>query len=460
MREELEKRLKTVGQEDVLRWWPDLGDEERERLAEEIRGLDLDLVSRLSAQIGGSSGESTSSTMKPPEIIRKDSRAKDARAAGEEAIRQGKVACMIVAGGQASRLGIDHPKGTFPIGPVSEKSLFQILAEKIRASGLRYGVEIPLVLLTSRATDAATRLFFEERKHFGLSPDRVRFLRQGSIPAFGLDGKILLKSKGEIFRNPNGHGGSILALWDSGILDGLRDEGYEILSYIQVDNPLALPVDPVTIGLHILEGAEVSSKVAEKTDPDERVGVFAVRDGRLEVVEYSELSDRDRHARDDSGRLVFRGGNLAMHAWSLSFLDRLRSEGVSLPYHEAHKAIPCIDGEGQLVEAGGVKFETFVFDAIPHAHKGIIVEVDRTEEFQPVKGQSGPDTPEDARRALVRLHSRWVERVAEVPHDDSGEPVHPIEISPLLALDEEEFLRIAPAGLVVEGPLYLGPETA
>jgi UDP-N-acetylglucosamine/UDP-N-acetylgalactosamine diphosphorylase len=367
---------------------------------------------------------------------------------------------MIVAGGQASRLGIDHPKGTFPIGPVSGKSLFQILVEKLRASCIRHGVEIPLILLTSRATDAATRAYFEEKGHFGLNPDRVWFLRQGSIPAFGADGKILLQSRGQIFRNPNGHGGSILALWDSGLLDELRDGGYEVLSYIQVDNPLALPVDPAYLGLHILEGAEVSSKVAEKTDPDERVGVFAIRDGRMEVVEYSELTDGDRHARDDTGRLVFRGGNLAMHAWSLSFLQRLRSEGITLPYHEARKAIPCIDAEGKRVKADGVKFETFVFDAIPHARKGIIVEVDRTEEFQPVKGQSGPDTPEDARRALVRLHSRWVEKVAEVPRDDSGEPIHPVEISPLLALDGEEFLRVAPAGLAVEGPLYLGPETA
>lgn len=465
LHEELSAMLTPLGQEGLLRWWGHLSGEEREQLAAQVRGLDLPLVERLSNLLGAGASPATSgSPLSPAEIdsiaAMDPARLDPAREAGEDAVRSGRVACYMVAGGQASRLGIEGPKGAFPITPVSGKSLFQLHAERILAASRRYGVAIPWLILTSAATETGTREAFARKGDYGLAPGQVTFLRQGSLPAFDPSGRILMRSRSEVSLAPDGHGGAMKVLWDGDVLERLRDRGVRILSYFQVDNPLAPPVDPVFLGLHLLEGVEVSSKVVEKTDPEERIGVFAIRDGRLGVVEYSEISDGDRTARDDSGRLVYRGGSIAIHAWSLSFIERLRAEGRTLPYHPARKAVACVDGSGREIRPdtpNGIKFESFIFDAIPLARKGLVVEVRRDEEFQPVKSAAGRDTPEEAREALTRLHARWLDGIVPVPRDDGGRPIHPIEVSPLYALDERELRRKGAAGLKVDGPVYLGP---
>ena len=465
LRDELSRLLLPIGQEDVLRWWEELLPKERENLAREVRGLDTALLGELAWALPSRvSAEATPGKLTPPEIIRpsrlEPARLDAAHKRGEAAIRAGKVACFMVAGGQASRLGIDGPKGAFPIGPVSGKSLFRIHAEKILATTRRFRVNIPWVILTSAANDEETRGIFDEERSFGLDARQVHFLRQGSLPAFDPSGRILLRSKSEIFLGPDGHGGALRALWKGEILGQLIREGKEVLSYFQVDNPLVPAVDPLFLGLHLLEGAEVSSKVAEKTDPEEKVGVFARREDALSVVEYTEVSREDRSARNEAGGLLYWGGNLAIHAWSLSFLDRLRAEGVSLPYHPSLKVVPSLDASGLAVSPAspnGIKFEAFIFDSIPLARKGIVVEVRREEEFQPVKSATGRDTPEEARRAISRLHAGWLEAVTTVPRDPSGEPRFPIEVSPLYAMSAEELRRKAPRDLKIRGPLYLAP---
>ncbi|MCZ6688425.1 MAG: UDPGP type 1 family protein [Planctomycetota bacterium] len=463
---ELSSLLKPVGQEHVLRWWAELSPGEKEALAVQVRGMDLARVNRLARSLRVEAERAPrGGPLQPPPI--RSLAAMDAvtrraaREEGERAIRAGQVACYMVAGGQATRLGIDGPKGTVEVGPVSRKSLFRLHAEKILAASIRYSTEIPWLLLTSDATDRETREFFEREGNFGLGPAQVRFLLQGSLPAFTPDGRILMKTRSEIFMGPDGHGGAIHALSGSGLLDDLLKEGTDVLSYFQVDNPLAPPIDPVFIGLHRLEGAEVSSKVAEKTDPEEKVGVFALRDGSLTVVEYTEISDEDRLARVEGGRLKFRGGNLAIHVMSLSFLDRLREEGLSLPHHPARKIVPALDEAGRPTtpsEPNGVKFESFIFDAIPLARTSFVAEVVREDEFQPIKNAAGKFTLEDARQALSRLHARWLAGVVEVPSDASGSPSQPVEISPMYALDEEELRSRVPPDLQIEGPLYLSPE--
>jgi len=69
---------------------------------------------------------------------------------GESLIRGNRVACLIVAGGQGTRLGFPGPKGKFPVSPVKKKSLFQIFAESLRALSLRCRATIPLLVVTSR----------------------------------------------------------------------------------------------------------------------------------------------------------------------------------------------------------------------------------------------------------------------------------------------------------------------
>jgi UDP-N-acetylglucosamine/UDP-N-acetylgalactosamine diphosphorylase len=212
-----------------------------------------------------------------------------AKAAGEAALRAGRVAAFTVAGGQGTRLGWDGPKGAFRVTPVKRKPLFQVFAEKLRAAGAHHGRPLHWFIMTSHANHEATGAFFTEHRYFGLDRARVHFFRQGRMPAVDFSGKILLEAPGRIAMSPDGHGGSLRALDRNGVLDLLKNEGVDTISYFQVDNPLVRCIDPAFLGWHLGQGSEMSSKMVMKTHPGEKVGHFCVQQGRLVVIEYSDL---------------------------------------------------------------------------------------------------------------------------------------------------------------------------
>jgi UDP-N-acetylglucosamine/UDP-N-acetylgalactosamine diphosphorylase len=329
---------------------------------------------------------------------------------------------MVVAGGQGTRLGFEGPKGLFPLGPVSGRSLFELQAQKLRAARRRWGAPIPWCVMTSPATDTATRAYFAERGSFGLPPDDVLFLCQATAPALDFEGRLLLEAPDRIAESPNGHGGAFQALADSGVLADLGRRGITTLSYYQVDNPLVPLVDPVFLGLHALEGAEMSAKVVRKLDPMEKVGVLARVDGRVGVVEYTEIDDQHRHLRDANSALVYWAGSIAVHALDVAFAGRVAADAERLlPYHASAKRIPFVDAGGRRVEPAepnGHKLERFLFDALPAAARVAILEVERADEYAPVKNAEGGDSPATSRAALDALARRWLSGVGiEVPGD-------------------------------------------
>jgi UDP-N-acetylglucosamine/UDP-N-acetylgalactosamine diphosphorylase len=281
--------------------------------------------------------------------------------------------------------------------------------------------------MTSPATDAQTRAFFAERKNFGLAADQVRFFQQGTMPAIcNQTGRLLLEAPGKLFLSPNGHGGTLTALADSGLLGELSARGVKHVFYFQVDNPLVKVCDPGFVGRHIATESEASSKVVAKTEPAEKVGVLV-------------LPKHMTEAREASGELRFRAGSPAIHLFSVPFLERVtRTAAGSLPYRAAFKAVSHFDpATGEQVTAGtepnAIKFERFIFDALPHAEKWLAVETPRAEEFAPIKNATGVDSPETARAAQIALHTEWL---TQAGIDTRG---HPVEISPLFALDADEL---------------------
>jgi UDP-N-acetylglucosamine/UDP-N-acetylgalactosamine diphosphorylase len=266
--------------------------------------------------------------------------------------------------------------------------------------------------MTSPATDAETRDFFARRRHFGLAERDVFFFAQGTVPSFDFDDRLILAEAGRIAENPDGHGGCLTALLRSGALDDMERRGISTLFYHQVDNPLVRMADPVFLGFHARSAAEVSCKVVRKSDPEEKVGIVARVDGVPGVVEYTELDDERRHARDARGELVYWAGNVAIHVFETAFVRRLALEaGRWLPLHASLKKIPCVDAQGRPREPGepnGRKLERFVFDALPAAKSVCVVEAERSAEFSPVKNASGADSPESARRDLVAQYAAWL----------------------------------------------------
>jgi UDP-N-acetylglucosamine/UDP-N-acetylgalactosamine diphosphorylase len=364
---------------------------------------------------------------------------------------------VVVAGGSGTRLGFDGPKGTYPIGPVSAASLFQIHAEKLRALGRRYGKTPPFYIMTSPENHAATVRFFDEHGRFGL--EHVRFFVQGQMPAVDrATGKVLLARKD--------HGGCLTALatpapgGGPSCLDEMRDRGVRTLFYFQVDNPLMEIADPAFLGHHRQAGAEMSFKVIEKVQPDEKLGVVVLVAGRPEVIEYSDLPADLAERRGPEGGLELWAGSIAIHVLERAFVERLVSD-LKLPFHRALKKVAHVDESGQVVtpsEPNAVKFEQFIFDALPLAHTFALVETSRTKEFEPLKNATGPDSPASVRQRMSDLFGDWLERAgATVARRPDGSVPFGLEISPLFALDAAELKAQLEPGLVVEGPLYLAP---
>ncbi len=366
--------------------------------------------------------------------------------AGSAAIQAGRVAAFTVAGGQGTRLGYDGPKGTYPVTPVSEKTLFQVFAEKIARSGERFGVSIPWFILTSEINNDATVAAFEAADFFGLDRDSVHFIVQGLVPAVNYEGKILMAEKGKIAMTPDGHGGSLRALVRSGAVDLMQSQGVDIVSYFQVDNPIVQCIDPAFIGFHVLGQSELSSKMVPKAYALEKVGHFCVQNGKNLVVEYSDMPDAMQEETNADGSIRFNGGSVAIHVFDREFIARAggSDSGAKLPFHRADKKIPYVDARGERIQPdapNGVKFEMFVFDALPLAKNPVIIEAARGDDFSPVKNAEGVDSPKTCKEDQLRMFARWLKAAGEtIETDESGLPAITFEISHRFAADEADFV--------------------
>ncbi|MEC8614867.1 MAG: UDPGP type 1 family protein, partial [Verrucomicrobiota bacterium] len=355
---------------------------------------------------------------------------------GSTALRAGRVAAFTVAGGQGTRLGYDGPKGTYPVTPVSEKTLFQVFAEKIARSGERFGVTIPWFILTSEINKDSTVAAFKAADFFGLSRESVHFIVQGLVPAVDYDGKILLAEKGKIAMTPDGHGGSLRALVRSGAVDAMEAKGIDIVCYFQVDNPIVQCIDPAFIGFHVLGQSELSSKMVPKAYALEKVGLFCIQNGGTLVVEYSDMPKEMQEETKVDGGIRFNAGSVAIHIFDREFIARTggSGEGSKLPFHRADKKIPHVNAAGKMIQPespNGVKFEMFVFDALPLAKNPVIIEAERAYDFSPVKNAKGVDSPQSCKEDQLRMFARWLKAAGEsIETDGSGLPAIKFEISP------------------------------
>lgn len=458
--------LKKNGQEHLLAFWSKLSAEERRGLLSQIETIDFESIRRMqgmlndSATAAGAGSEIEPDSVTELAALMERERNESLSAYGESALARGEVGVLLVAGGQGSRLGFEGPKGAYALGPVSNASLFEIHARKVLALEQGYGAQIPFYIMTSQANDVVTREFFEQNDYFGLAPERVLFFTQGMWPALDRKGRILLETPGHIFMSPDGHGGTITALRERGMFDDMDRRGIRSLFYFQVDNPLVEIADPLFIGFHLKAGADISTKVCTKRDPQEGLGVVAVRDGRSMIVEYSELTPAQMQARRSDGRLNLLFGSVAIHVFSVAFLKREAT--VALPLHIAFKKVPYVNSEGQCVKPDGpnaYKFEKFIFDVIPEAKVAINVEFDRLQEFSPVKNATGNDSPATAQRDMIRKFAGWLEFCGvQVPRQEDGESRYRIEIDPCFAMNAEELQKKLRTGFTLDADLLLGED--
>jgi UDP-N-acetylglucosamine/UDP-N-acetylgalactosamine diphosphorylase len=463
--EQLVDRIAPHGQQHLLRFWEELDEPARARLAEQINSLDFSFLAQYAAQQSGATAESPdarAARAKSPPAIRlaaSDNRFSPAQARerGEAALRAGEVGMILVAGGQGTRLGFEHPKGLYPIGPISNRTLFEVIIDRLKATSARYGRKIPLLVMTSPATTAETEAFFLEKRHFGLINDQeLGIFEQGMRPAIDVQTQqILLAERGEIALAPDGHGGMLAALGRVVGFDALHERGLKTLFYGQIDNPLLTVCDPETIGYHLLAASELTTQAVRKTDPAERVGVVAEVDGHLEIIEYSDLSPEQAARREPDGTLTFWAGNTAVHVFDVAFLQRVSHQASALPLHVANKKVPHVDAQGSRIEPAepnAIKFEQFIFDLLPLARNALVVEVDRATAFAPVKNAEGAttDTASSAQAAMITLHASWLKACSV-----KVAPGVKVEIHPSYALDADELARRIAPGTQITQDTYL-----
>lgn len=437
--EEFREKLEATGQEHLLKGWEELSTEEQQQLSKNIQAIDFDYLKHIYTS-STASADSASAAAEPVEgvVTLKESTEQQRcswRETGLQLIAEGKLAVLLLAGGQGTRLGSALPKGCYNIGLPSGKSLFQLQAERLLrlqqlAADQQNSSErsaIRWYIMTSAATDAETKKHFEENSFFGLNPTQVFFFQQGMLPAMTVDGKVIMEAKSKLAMAPDGNGGVYVALRQAGVLEDMEAHGVECVDCYCVDNALVRLGDPVFAGFCHERGVDCGARVIPKAYPEEKVGVFARRNGALEVVEYSELDPAEASAVDPgTGELKFGWSNICLHyfkrSWLATVSDQLAAQGK---YHIAHKKINSKDGPVQ-----GIKLELFIFDTFPLAASTALLEVRREEEFAPVKNAPGSaaDSPDTARQLIMSLHSRWVRAAGGTVESEEG-----VEVSPLVS---------------------------
>eukprot|EP00977_Amphora_coffeiformis_P014718 scaffold4201_cov178-Amphora_coffeaeformis.AAC.13 len=439
--DQLKARYAAVGQGHILEHLDKISSvEERQTFLQQLEGIAVEEIAKLLESAQKTANNDDDAVITP--FVGCIGRSSDAvtvekvRPVGMDAIRQGQVAALVLAGGQGTRLGFSGPKGVYNIGLPSQKSLFEIMAERILKLRQLAGAEaqLPFYIMTSPINHAETEAYFRENNFFGLGEENVMLFQQGMLPCLTTDGKIILETKSKVAMAPDGNGGIYPALQSSGALDHMDARGVKYLHIFSIDNALVKPADPVFIGHCISQGADCGNKSVWKAHPHEKVGVVALRNGKPCVVEYSEISKEMAEQVDAHGRLAFGAGNICNHFYRLDFLRNVVLKNMGDLYHIAHKKIPYYDADKDETvnpeSNTGIKLETFIFDVFPLAKNMAIFEAMRKEEFAPVKNAPGSssDSPDTARTMISDLSKTWLVE-AGVTLENDGDAI--CEVLPL-----------------------------
>lgn len=393
------EKLELCGQQHILQYFEKLSETEKSELLEQIELTDFSVIEQ------GKTGEAAKKGVISPlasleldEIHANEARFKEI---GINAIKEGKVAAVLLAGGMGTRLGSDDPKGVYNIGKTKDVYIFQRIVENLMDIVKLTQTDIYLFVMTSDKNHAKTVSFFKEHNFFGYKEEYVKFFMQEMAPATDYDGKVYMESKCRISNSPNGNGGWFSSMKKWGILDIVHKENIQYLNVFAVDNVLQKIADPSFVGAVIEHGVEAGAKVVKKAAPDEKVGVMCLEDGRPSVIEYYELTDELMNTLNEKGERVYNFGAILNYLFEVKALERIIDN--QLPVHIVEKKIPYMDQTGEVVKPetpNGYKYELLILDMIHDLKHCLPYEVERNKEFAPIKNKTGVDSVESAQALL------------------------------------------------------------
>lgn len=399
--EQAKEKLAAYGQEHVLKYYEELAPQEKQALLDQIEATDMSILDacRHKEELVQKGEITPLAAMQLEEI---EAGRASFEAVGTEAIKAGKIGAVLLAGGMGTRLGSDDPKGMYNIGKTRELYIFECLVNNLMEVVRRTDTWIHLFIMTSDKNHRSTTSFLKDHDYFGYREEYIHFFQQEMAAATDYNGRIYLEEKGKLSTSPNGNGGWFVSLKNAGLLNVLHEKGIEWLNIFAVDNVLQRIADPCFIGATISKNCAVGAKVVRKNAPDEKVGVMCLEDGRPSIVEYYELTEEMRDARDANGDPAYYFGVILNYLFRLTDLENMAG---GLPLHIVEKKIPCLDEQGNPVkpeEPNGYKYENLVLDMIHQLDSCLPFEVVREKEFAPIKNKTGVDSVESARTLLER----------------------------------------------------------
>lgn len=402
--------------QNVVRLMKTLKEDERALLVEQLNAID---IPTLNSQLEclSTHKESMPTSLEPfTDFVLAGSQ--EMYKLGWKAIAEGKVACLIVAGGQGSRLRFDGPKGLYPISPVHGKTLFQIFAEKTLAAGKKAERSLPLAVMTSSKNHQQTVEFFQLQDYFGLDKMQIAFFQQGNLPLIDGQQSLFLETPSLISQGPDGNGVSLKHLHSNGIWQQWKEQGVEHVIFLQIDNPLADPFDSELVGIQRHNSQEATLKSIERTRTEEKVGVIVKVEGQLRVVEYSEIPPEEMAARSGA-QLKHRGANISTFCFDMDFIEKIALKGyLAMPLHQAHKAVRYLTPEGKVVLAEkpmAWKFEKFIFDVLQQTSRTGVLLAPRTECHAPLKNFEGEGSVKSVQEALMARDRSLFQKIYGYP---------------------------------------------
>lgn len=410
-------KLAAIGQKHLLQFWDTLPIADREKLSEQIDQLDdFQFIAQRNAII---QPEAQTSEVLTPFHDYIKSGSEENMALGKQLIADGKVGCLIVAGGQGTRLQCTGPKGIFPVTLVKQKSLFQFFAERVLAASKQANRPLFVAIMTSPVNHTETVNFFEKNHYFGLDKNQIAFFSQEELPLLDNQGNLFLETPSKISAGPDGNAASLKFFVKSGIWSAWHNQGVRYLNYVHIDNPLADPFDAELTGFHHSQQGDVIIKCVPRKDPLEKVGVIGKKNGKVNVIEYSEISPAERDAMDQDGTLKHLCCNISIFSFDMDFVKNVASQYYNkLPFHKAWKAVKYVTPEGVTKladEPMAWKFEKFIFDVLPFANSVSALLYPRSECFAPLKNVNGTDSINDVQATLQCYDRAAFAKVSETP---------------------------------------------
>ncbi|MCH9631487.1 MAG: hypothetical protein S4CHLAM37_15100 [Chlamydiia bacterium] len=315
-------------------------------------------------------------------------------------LQEGKVACILLAGGDGSRLSHDKPKGCFPISNIKKKSLFALHLEKIKVLQDLLHTKLTLILLTSDTNYKATENFLKENQYFGLDPKYILFVEQPSFPLVDEANKWFFKEEGKLAVGPNGNGGLFQALRP------LKNQiqKFEQFMVISIDNPLAIPFDISLINMNHKHKNDISLRCFKRNDPEERIGIFSHYKEHITIVDYGNFEE-ELYRQKIGCEFLFPYGNVNIFCLSGSFVMEMLVE-ADLPIHWVKKHTKAYSHDKGSKHIDCFKSEKFLTDLLLLTDKVGIVNSSRDDCFAPLKSKKGVNDVQSVKHALLENDRR------------------------------------------------------